>query len=373
MVTTPKELIRLAILGCLLLPAIALSATMEEVDQRLKKLEGEAAVNQEETDDLANRLKNNISITAYTDAEYVTTNKTGSKSGFRLHHFSVFLKKQITEKLRFFSETEWEDGPFLNNGNGTGKIFLEALNFDYQWSPEISTRVGRFFTPAGIWSIDHYPPFVLTQDRPQHIRNIFPQLVDGAALSGNHPMGSAFFNYDLYIGNGESKDFDGSGDSNSTTAVGLRAAVSLPIAQQFEIGGSLYRDKLPVLLDAAAPKKSAQGVHLKIKQGPFGFQAEYAKGSYKPTVIPNPGDYERKGYYGQISYDIADWTLGYRYDYYDSKTTTANNGIKINSAIINYHVNKNVVLKLEHHLANVENPTGQDYYRNLASIVVYLD
>ena len=89
-----------------------MSATLEDVDQRLKKLEGEVAVTQAESDDLANRFKNNMSVTGYADIEYVTTNQTGKESGFRIHHFSLFFKKQISENFRFFSEIEYEDGPF---------------------------------------------------------------------------------------------------------------------------------------------------------------------------------------------------------------------------------------------------------------------
>lgn len=388
-----KATIYTATLGCLLLPTIGLTATMEEVDQRLKQLEADVAVSREETDDLANRLKNNLSVTGYADVEYITTNKTATDDGFRMHHLSLFFSKHISEDWRFFSEIEFEDTPFYEPSKatnttvtdsggdtasvpnastvGSGKIFAEAVNFDYQWRPDTSLRAGRFFTPAGLWSVDHYPPFVSTQERPLHIRNIFPQLVDGAAISGNHPVGSAFFNYNLYVGNGETTRHDGSKDSNSTKSVGLRMALSLPFAQQLEVGVSTYRDKLA---DTVITKKNAWGAHAKFRQGAFEFQSEYAKGKYEPTVTPTTNlPYHRKGYYTQFSYDISKWTLGYRFDYYDPKTTAPNDATKINSAFINYHVDKNIVLKWEHHLINVENPASQDHYKDIASIVVYLD
>ncbi len=370
-----KSNIYMAILGCLLLPATGISATLEE---RLQKLEGEVAINREEADDTANRFKNNMSVTGYADTEYISTNQTGKKTGFRVHHFSMFLKKQVSDDLRFFSEIEYEDGPYYEPAKattpatvGSGKIFAEAVNFDYQWRADTSVRVGRFFTPAGIWSVDHYPPFVATQERPQHIRLIFPQLVDGAAVSGNHPVGNAFVNYDLFVGNGETTLADGSGDNNSTTAVGLRATASLPITQQFDVGATLYHDKLASAADIAQPKKDALGIHAKIRHGAYGFQGEYAKASYKPTSSTG-GDYDRKGYYGQFSYDINKWTLGYRYDFYDPISTSTNDATKIHSAIVNYHVSKNVVLKWEHHLANAEDTT-KDYFRDIASIAVNLD
>jgi hypothetical protein len=353
-----------------------MSATLEEIDQRVKKLEGASDVNQAETDDIANRLKNSMTVSGYADAEYVTSNEAGPNySGFRLHHFSVFLKKQVTDDLRFFSETEWEDAPYASGNNTQGTIFIEAVNFDYQWRPDTSMRVGRFFTPAGIWSVDHYPPFVLTQMRPQHIREIFPQLVDGAAISGLHAAGSAFVSYDLYLGNGETSTFDGNEDQNTTKAAGLKVNVALPIAQQFDVGATIYHDKLAASADSNEPKKDVYGAHAKIRQGGFRLQAEYADGKYEPTVIPATNlPYHKKGYYAQFSYDINKWTLGYRYDFFDSNTTSAaSSATKINSAIVNYHVNRNVVLKWEHHIADVLDPAKPNWYKDIVSLVVNLD
>jgi hypothetical protein len=375
---TRKSNIYMALLGCLLLPRLSVSATLEDVDQRLKKLESDVELTREEADDTASRFKNSLSVSGYADTELVATNDpNGKKSGFRIHHFSVFMKKQVSDNLRFFSETEWEDGPFHDAGTGAGAIFVEALNFNYQWRPDTDIRLGRFFTPAGIWSVDHYPPFVATQELPQHIRKIFPAVVDGAALSGNHPVGKAFVNYDLYVGNSETPTFDGSQNANATTATGLRVNASLPIAQQFDLGFTLYHDKLAIdPLDTSAtangPKKNVQGIHAKIKQGAIGFQAEYAKGNYGATTF-TPTTYNSKGYYAQFTYDINKWTLGYRYDFYNPQSTVAQNGTQINSAILNYHVSNNVVLKWEHHLANLQDAAKKDYYRSIASIAVNLD
>jgi hypothetical protein len=381
MLNTLKKSMLPALLGCLLFPAMGVSATLEEIDQRLKKLEGDVGLAHEETDDIAMRLKSSMSVSGYADTEYVKTNN-GDPSGFRIHHLSMFLKKQVSDDMRFFSETEYEDAPYVTatpTGN-SGKLFVEALNFDYQWRPHTSMRVGRFFTPAGIWSVDHYPPFVMTQMRPQHIRLIFPQLVDGASISGNHAVGSSFASYDIYFGNGETPNFDGNGDNNSSTAVGLRTNVALPIAKLFEVGATLYHDKLGPLADPALSKKDVYGLHAKIEVGDFGLQAEYADGRYEPTVSPATNlPYHKKGYYAQFDYDIGKWTVGYRYDFFNPDTSKSNGltnyGARINSAIVNYHVNKNVVLKLEHHVADeiYQTATNRDWYKSIISIAVNLD
>lgn len=376
-----RRVARASLVGLLLFPAIGISATTDELERRLQNLEGqlnaakdEIAINHEESVDAADRIRNAMAIGGYADVEYFTTNEANKDAGFRLHHLSLMFKKRISDKLKFFSEIEFEDGVWQDGTKGSNKIFLEAINFDYAVTHSTTIRVGRFFTPAGIWSVDHYPPFVTTQERPLHIRNIFPQLTDGMSIIGNRAVGKSFLNYDFFVGNGETKDFNGKYDRNSSLATGLRMNVSLPFANVFDLGATYYREKMKAEISGAdvEPKKRAFGVHAKIKQGRFGFQSEIATGHYTPTA-PAADSYRNKGYYGQFTYDIAKWTVGYRADYYDKKTNVDLDSTKINSLFANYHLDRSTVLKLEHHLVNNENPATKDYYKNVLSIAVSFD
>jgi len=364
-------------LGGMLAPAIGEAATVEDLERRIRALEAQIEINNEETRDVADSFKRGMSVAGYTDVEYMATNKAGDSNGFRMHHMSLMFKKQVNEKLKFFSEIEFEDAPHIKGSSTSstvaGKIFLEAVNLDYMLSSSTTLRVGRFFTPAGIWSVDHYPPFVATQIRPQHIRKVFPQLTDGAAITGQHAVGNTFVSYDLFVGNGETKAFFGDKDYNSSKAVGLRVNAALPVLDRFEVGATGYKDK--TLLDPTTgieEQKSAYGVHMLAKLGAIRVKAEYAKGEYEPLPTPSTS-YTRTGYYIQPSYDINKWTLGYRYDYFEPKSTVQNDKTRINTAFVNYHVDKNTVLKWEHHLLNLEDPAKDDYYKSIVSIAVNFD
>ncbi|MFV2058920.1 MAG: hypothetical protein ACC707_20870, partial [Thiohalomonadales bacterium] len=212
--------------------------------------------------DIETQMTTAMKISGYADVEYIKTSKENDKPGFRLHHFSLFFTKKINDKWSLFSEIEYEDGPVFEGDNtnvpvvtpgpgggestatqlkaSSGKIFLEAMNVDYHMLPQMNFRLGRYFTPAGIWSIDHYPPFVPTQERPMHIRNIFPQLVDGLMTYGRIPMGSTYFKYDLYYGNGEVSTGNGDGDTHKSS--GIRLALEIPVLTKFELGVSGYED-----------------------------------------------------------------------------------------------------------------------------------
>lgn len=347
----------------------------DDVREQLNVLKDEVLILQDQLEETNIANSNEMKISGYADIEYHNSTATGAEPGFRLHHMSLFFEKRVTDDWKFFSEIEYEDAPFVEYGytdddtdsscDGCyGKIFLEAANFTYSYDPVASFRAGRFFTPAGIWSIDHYPSFTPTQLRPEHVRRIFPQVVDGMGMFGTIAMGNTFLNYDVYLGNGEGNS--GKEDSNSDKATGAKVSLLLPFLKYFEIGASAYNDTKTVT--AGDEDKTAVGAHLKLKFSDFTFQAEYATADID---LATGGSYSRTGYYAQLLYDIGLWTFGVRNDFYD-ENDSSDLDITFNSVFINYHVNQAVVLKLEHHQVEDEDVTKEDYDHTIASIVMYL-
>lgn len=367
-------------------PLVSFAMTDAEIKEKFELLSEEVAIANEQYEDAEQKFNNLMSISGYTDFEFIASDKSGSTNGFRLHHLSLFFEKQISNKWRFFSEIEYEDAPKFEaeadtvtvidtDGNpqtidkfkaANGKIFVEAINVTYQWKQELSLRFGRFFTPAGLWSIDHYPSFVPTQERPQHIRRIFPQIVDGIDMLGTVGIGdSTFLNYNFYTGNGEGNT--GKHDHNNDKAVGLKTSFLLPALSHTELGFSVYSDTFE-----NNSEKTATGVHAKIRSGDFTFQAEYAKGEIEDTA---GNTLDNEGYYAQFLYSMKDWTYGLRHDFYDDNTDAASESSKygtVNTASVNYHSTDKVTLKFEIHDVDVEDPAAEDYKKAIASVVVYL-
>jgi len=366
-----------AALICILSQPVA-AATMDDLEKRIGILEKQVTAH--ETWDVNTQVdvpSDSMTISGYTDVEYSYADLAHYSPGFRLHHFSLFFEKVLSEKWHFFSEIEYEDAPLYDANaqnqppssgalgqvvdEANGRIFLEALSIDYLLGNKYNLRVGRFFTPAGIWSIDHYPPFVPTQRLPAHIRKIFPQVVDGAQLRASKLYKNVFIDYTLYFGNGEGNT--GKGDANATKAIGAKIDVAPPWWDISEVGGSLYRDTTNDKTD-----KEVFGLHARFKRKPFRIQGEYANGQYKPL---NGGVYHRRGYYGQFLYDVNLWTFGYRYDYYDPDDSPQATAAR-NSLIVNYHFNKDIVLKLEQHYVDFQDAAVEDFTETIASMAVYL-
>ncbi len=322
------------------------------------------------------RLDLGVDLSGYVDVEYRGSDKSGANNGFRMHHLSLFFSKNFNEKLRFFSEIEFEDTPKFdatNDGSGDikeaeGKIFVEALNFDYRFKQWASIRVGRFFTPAGIWSEDHYPPFVSTQERPLHIRKIFPQLVDGMSMFGTRAVGKkSFLQYVAYVGNGESKT-SGKKDDNGNKANGFRLNLIYPFADEFMVGVSAYNDTEDTAHGGA--DKSSWGVHAKLRASDFTFQTELAKADYQYDDNITVDD-ERDGFYFQTSYKMNKWTLGHRYDQYNASKHDSDE-LTRNTLFVNYHFNASVSLKFEQHFDSHDSPTIEDGNSFIFTIAAYL-
>ena len=377
-----RKLIVPAFVGLAMVPAIASSASVAELEERLVALEEEALIATEGVYDINTRDENRMRISGYTDVEY-HTHTNDNVDRFRLHHMSLFFEKNLGNDWHFFSEIEYEDGPKFEgageastavdvNGDpvggeiiedAKGKIFLESVNLTYQWKQEANIRFGRMFTPAGIWNIDHYPVFVPTQERPQHIRKMFPQVVDGMQAFGTIAVGTTFANYDLYTGNGNGNT--GKGDRNQAKATGGRLSLVFPMLTHFELGTSYYND--PEDSSKNDEEFTATGFHGKIKAGPVTLQFEQASGAWDTD--------EREGYYAQLLYDWEKFTFGVRNDYYDSdaENSATEKGKTFNSVFVNYHANKAITLKVEHHAIDLEdNSTDEDFGKTIFSIVGYL-
>jgi len=364
-----KQILTLLAGALIFSPIHSYSATTSELETEIKKNDETVSILQDQVSLLEKSLNSQLKISGYADVEYKSSSVFDEPNSFRLHHFSLFFKKQINEKWRFFSEIEFEDAPKIEfDGDPTnckgcsGKIFVEAVNIDYVWKPQSALRFGRFFTPAGIWSIDHYPPFVPTQERPLHIRKLFPQLVDGAAIFGNIPLSGSFLSYDLYFGNGEGNT--AKKDENSSKASGLNLNLSIPTLAHTEFGATFYKDTLN-----NDDEKTVSGVHTKLIISDFTFQAEYADAEINPV---SGTKFNNKGYYGQLYYNYVKWIVGYRYDFLDENTTIANDAQMRNVFFINYRVDKDIVVKLEHVEKEPEDSEKEGTHFTIASVAIYL-
>jgi len=330
-----------------------------ELKHRVESIEGI----DEETSHSLGTLSKLVDVSGYADVEYRLTDKDSQNGGFRLHHLSLFFSKDIQKEWKLFSEIEFEDAPVIDYTNntlnrGNGVFYVEQMYIEYHPSLSWDMRFGRFLTPAGLWSIYHYPPYVPTQTSPLFSKLIFPEVSDGALLRNSFVLGGVAMDTHLFASNGSGNP--GSLDMNTNTAVGAR--VNAALTRGISAGVSYFREK-----DNSDIMKNSFALHLLCNFGPFNMQSEYA---YRHNDPDAAASYNDKGWYGQLSFDVGKWTLAARADWYDTNDSNPVKDVYRYTGAINYHFAHNVVGKLEYDRNEFDDPAMQDYNEIIFAIVV---
>ena len=337
---------------------------LRQENQEIRKRLDTVAADSEEASDSFGGLSRLVDISGYADAEFYLTDNDSDNAHFRVRHLSLFFKKDIQKEWRFFSEIEYEDAPFIESEHTTddadtvqGKVLVEQMYIQYHPALAWNVRVGRFITPAGLWNIYHYPPYVPTQTRPLMVRRIFPQVSDGAQLMYSFAAGgSSVLDTHLYAANGAGNP--GRIDRNEEKAWGARAHLQ---SGSHGLGVSVYSE-----IDNSDIQRNAVGVHYLWDFSPFRLQTEYQYRQNSPDAGP---DFIDRGFYAQLTYDIGKWTLAGRYDWYDPNGGEPQADIFRYTGAVNYHFAHNVVGKAEYN-RNVFEDSTDDYNEVILSIVV---
>lgn len=175
----------------------------------------------------------------------------GVSEGFsmELRRFNVFLFSQISQRVRFLSELEFE--------HGTEEIALETALVDVRLHPSVSLRGGILLPPIGYLNQNHDSPRWDFVDRPLVTTGIIPSTLSevGFGVFGRIPVGSWTLSYDTYLTNGLGDRVVGNAtgrthipsgkaeelfaeDNNGSPAISSRLAAR--IARLGEVGVSYY-------------------------------------------------------------------------------------------------------------------------------------
>lgn len=335
----------------------------EELKKRLDNIEAE----QEEVKHSYGTLSKLVDVSGYADAEYSFTNQRGENSKFRIRHLSLFFTKDIQKEWKLFTEVEFEDAPRIQSDPKTdtvtksqGTLFVEQMYIQYHPTFEWDLRFGRFLTPAGIWAIYHYPPYVPTQTAPLFHKIIFPQVSDGIQYRRSVNVFNSLLDTTLYAANGAGNP--GSGDLNENKAAGARLNYATYVLGDLSFGGSYYREK-----DNQDAMRNSFGAHLLFTRGSFKLQAEYAFRHNRP---PSGISFNDAGSYTQLSYDIDKWTLAGRFDWYDRDQSDPKNDHYRYTGAVNYHFAPNVVAKAEYNKHVFDDPATKNFQEFIMAIVV---
>ena len=122
----------------------------------------------------------------------------GVSEGFwmELRRFNVFLFSQVSPRIRFLSELEFE--------HGTEEIALETALVDFQLGRGLALRGGIILAPLGYLNQNHDSPRWDFVERPLVTTDIIPSTLSevGFGAYGRFASGELIFSYDTYLTNG---------------------------------------------------------------------------------------------------------------------------------------------------------------------------
>ena len=160
---------------------------------------------------------NSMTVNGYTSFEIEKQiERAGSGDGdpnlsFDADLFDLVFNFQVTDRIRAAADMTWEHG--VATEDNRGNVALEYGFVEHKFSDSFKIRVGKMFTPFGIFNEIHTakPAFLSVKEaastnKPERIVDagyrFFPRWGVGIAFQGDGVIGERSFDYDLFIANG---------------------------------------------------------------------------------------------------------------------------------------------------------------------------
>ena len=183
--------------------------------------------------------KTPLAIGGYLEANWQQIETDGISEGqqFQARRLSIFMSATISERVKFLSEIEFEDG---------GKeIGIEFAAIDVEFIPLVNFRAGIIVNPIGAFNQNHDGPKWEFTDRPVSATQMLPATFSnaGAGIFGKKYTNNWMFGYEAYL----SGNFDGSIIDNPENKTFLPAAKLNPERfEEINSGIPLFTGKLAV-------------------------------------------------------------------------------------------------------------------------------
>lgn len=167
-------------------------------------------------------------------SEYV--NALGARrSAFDQHRMVPFIFSEITDRLHFGTEIEFEHGTKLEvddgEAEGAGELNVEFATLDYRFLEALNLRAGVILSPLGRFNLTHDDPVNELTDRPLVARQVIPGTLSeaGVGFFGTlYPSERSLLTYEAYVVNGFTDELvelgSGARRLNVREAAGTRGA-----------------------------------------------------------------------------------------------------------------------------------------------------
>ena len=318
-----------------------------------------------------------------------------NKDELDFHRFILFVGHEFNDRVRFFSETEFEYAVTGGkNGLGKdnpGKVELEQAYLDFTLNDTLSAKAGLFLVPVGIINETHEPPTFYGVERNPVENKIIPATwwEGGAGITARLGDG---FTLDGAITSGLKTALKKSATVSCTTAsppcTSTAAASNYAVrdGRQFvaqavakdpaytarlkwagmpgvELAGSVqYQADITQSTDATAGSAMLYEAHAVVSKGPVGLKALYAQWNLDGSGPKAVGADQQNGWYVEPAWKISEqWGVFARQSRWDNQAGDAADSKYSQADVgVNYWPHPDVVVKLD--FQNQKSPTGKDEF-----------
>ncbi len=261
-----------------------------------------------------------LQFRGFTDIDFAATDQKGvpSSSGFRLGQFVLHLTSPLSKRISYFGEISFTARP------DSFALEVERSIIRYDYNDYFRLSFGRYHTPINYWNTAFHHGLWLqtTIDRPEMIQfggRLLPVHFIGLLAEGIIPSGGLGLNYNVGVGNGRagiiSRPGD-AGDINNNRAWVVNLFARPARLYGFQVGGSLYSDKLSPLTGPTSRELTTSGHIVWTKEHPE-FLAEFANVRHRKIATNAP--FNSQAFYVQLAYRLPwqdkRWKPYYRFEH----------------------------------------------------------
>jgi len=139
-----------------------------------------------------------VALGGYMEANYQYLGENGVTEGhqFQMRRLTLFVSSSISQRIKFLTEIEFEDG--------TKEINIEFASVDFEFAPLLNFRGGLVMNPIGAFNQNHDGPKWEFVDRPISATQMLPATFSNAGFGifGKKYSKDWVYAYELYLTNG---------------------------------------------------------------------------------------------------------------------------------------------------------------------------
>jgi hypothetical protein len=139
-----------------------------------------------------------VALGGYAEANYQYLAEDGVSEGhqFQMRRLTLFVSSSISQRIKFLTEIEFEDG--------TKEINIEFASVDFELAPLLNFRGGIVMNPIGAFNQNHDGPKWEFVDRPISATQMLPATFSNAGFGiyGKRYVKNWAYAYEAYLTNG---------------------------------------------------------------------------------------------------------------------------------------------------------------------------